>query len=111
MPQTILFHPDENVSSSVAEGLQRRTIDVTTTPEAGLLAAADEVQLAFAQTQGRVLFTQDADFLRLHRAEVSHAGIAYCVPGKLSTGNIIRGLVLIWELLEPEEMVNRLEFL
>jgi predicted nuclease of predicted toxin-antitoxin system len=111
MPETIQFHLDENVSQAIAEGLRRRGIDVTTTPEVGLMAATDEAQVEFAQQQGRVIFTQDADFLRLHRAGVSHSGITYCVQGSRSVGEIIRGLVLIWELLEPEEMMGKVEFL
>lgn len=111
MPEVIRFHLDENVSQAIAEGLRRRGIDVTTTPDVGLMAATDEAQVEFAQQQGRVIFTQDADFLRLHQAGVAHSGITYCVQGSRSVGEIIRGLVLIWELLEPEEMIGKVEFL
>lgn len=107
----IRFHLDENVSSAVADGLRRRDIDVTTTVEAGLLKASDEVQLAFALEQERVIFTQDADFLRLHNSGVTHAGIAFCRKDSLSVGEVIRGLVLIWELLEPEEIHKTVEFI
>jgi predicted nuclease of predicted toxin-antitoxin system len=111
MPRTIRFHLDENCHRAVAEGLKRRGIDVTTTPEAGLMSATDERQVALALGQGRVLFTPDRDFLRLHAAGVPYAGIAYCDKDTRSIGEIIRGLVLIWELLEPAEMANRVEFL
>jgi antitoxin component of RelBE/YafQ-DinJ toxin-antitoxin module len=40
MPETIRFHLDENISASVADGLKRRGIDVTTTVEVGLMAVA-----------------------------------------------------------------------
>lgn len=111
MPATIRFHLDENVNLTIAQGLRQRGIDVITTPEAELIAATDEVQLAFALSQERVLFTQDADFLRLHQTGISHAGIVFCAQGSRSIGEMIRGLVLIWQLLEPEEMLNRVEFL
>ena len=65
MPRTILFHLDENCNRAIAEGLRRRGVEVSTTPDANLLSATDEQQLAFCQSQGRVLFTQDHDFLRL----------------------------------------------
>ena len=107
----IRFHRDENVSSVIADGLRRRGIDVSTTPEEGLIASSDEVQLAFALSQGRVIFTQDDDFLRLHQASVAHAGIVYCRQNTRSIGEILRGLILIWELLEPEEMFGNVEFL
>ena len=111
MPRTILFHLDENCHRAIGEGLRRGDIDVTTTPETGLLNATDEVQLAFCQTQGRVLFTQDQDFLRLHAGGSPHSGIVYCDKDTRSIGEIIQGLVLIWEIMEPVEMVNRVEFL
>ncbi|HVS38368.1 MAG TPA: DUF5615 family PIN-like protein [Gemmataceae bacterium] len=111
MPQTIRFHLDENCDDAVAEGLRRRAIDVTTTPETGLLGALDEQQLEYARRENRAVFTQDADFLRLHAAGVEHAGVVYCHQQSRSVGDIIRGLVMIWEVLDPEDMRNRVEFL
>ncbi|MFE1744830.1 DUF5615 family PIN-like protein [Coleofasciculus sp. H7-2] len=111
MLETIRFHMDENVNTAIADGLRRRGIDVTTTAEAGLISSPDEVQIEFALSQNRVIFTADADFLRLHQAGVEHAGITYCHQGSRSIGDILRGLILIWELLEPEDMRDRVEFL
>lgn len=111
MPGTLRFHLDENVSNAVADGLRRRSIDVTTTADQNLIGASDEEQLAFALAQGRVLFTQDADFLRLHKAGATHAGIAFAYKDRLSVGDIIRGLVLIWELLDLEEIQGKVEFI
>ncbi len=79
MPQTIRFHLDENANNAIADGLRRRRIDVTTTTQSGLISASDEDQLRFARSQGRVIFTQDSDFLKLHNAGVEHCGIVYCV--------------------------------
>jgi predicted nuclease of predicted toxin-antitoxin system len=84
---------------------------VTTTPESGLLEAADEEQEAYALREGRVLFTQDEDFLSIHASGAAHSGIVYCKKDTRSIGEMIRGLVLIWEIYEPEEMVGRIEFL
>lgn len=107
----IRFHLDENVSNTVADGLRRRGIDVSTTPEQGLISVSDEEQLSFAYSQQRVIFTQDRDFLVLHGAENEHAGIAYCIKGSRSIGDIIRGLILIWEVLDADEIKGKLEFL
>jgi predicted nuclease of predicted toxin-antitoxin system len=111
MPRTIRFHLDENISNVIAEGLRRRYIDVSITPEQSLVAVSDEEQLAFCLLQGRVIFTSDADSLRLHHADNNHAGIIYCHQGSRSVGDIIRSLVLIWECLEIEEIRNQLEFI
>ena len=48
MSEAIRFHLDENVDGAIAEGLRRRSIDVTTTPDVGLIGASDEEQVAFA---------------------------------------------------------------
>ena len=111
MSGQIKFHLDENVSNAVAEGLRRRGIDVTTTPEQNLISASDEDQMAFAIAQQRVLFTQDDDFLKLHQAGISHAGIAYCHQGSRSIGQIIKTLALIWEWVAPEDIQGHVEFL
>ncbi len=74
----IKFHLDENISLAIANGLRRRAIDISTTPEQGMIGQSDEQQLEFGLSQDRVIFTQDTDFLRLHRAGYPHAGIVYC---------------------------------
>ena len=111
MKNKIKFHLDEHISQAIANGLRRRGIDVTTTPEQNLIGRSDEKQLDFAVSQKRVIFTQDTDFLILHHQGVSHYGIAYCKQRRKSIGEIIQGLILIWEVLEPEEMIDHLEYL
>lgn len=111
MAPAIRFHLDEHVDTAVAEGLRRRAIDVTTTVDADLLGEDDLVHLSYARAEGRVIFTNDPDFLRLHDQGVQHSGIVYCHQQSRSIGEVIRGLELIWEILEPEEMQNRVEFL
>src|SRR5438309_316423 len=101
MPRTIRFHLDEHVPYGVADGLRRLGIDVTTTADASLLGAQDADQIAHGLTQGRVIFTEDDDFLVLAAAGVKHAGLAYCHQATRSIGQIIRALELIWEFYEP----------
>jgi Domain of unknown function (DUF5615) len=57
MPRRICFHLDENCAHAIAAGLRRRGIDVTTTPEMGLLGANDEDQLAFCLAENRVILS------------------------------------------------------
>ena len=105
----VRYYADENVSRAVISGLRQRGVDVLSVPEADLLSAGDEEQLVFALEQGRVIFTHDDD-LRLAAAGKQHAGIVYGSQ-KLPLGAIIRGLMLIYEVLAPEEMQNQVEFL
>jgi predicted nuclease of predicted toxin-antitoxin system len=107
----IRFHLDENIPATVATGLRRRDIDVTTAAQANLIAATDREHLAFAAGEARVLVTQDSDFLRLHAEGVPHAGIAYCRQHALSIGEMLRRLALLHDLLTAEEMTGRIEFL
>jgi len=165
MPELISFHLDENVNNAIADGLRRRSIDVTTSVKANLISATDNQQLAFAHSQGwvrplsdkallckrsvvlyavhnfwrdsmktilgnalivlkeyqkevaplraqgRVIFTQDRDFLGLHYSGAEHSGIIFVIKGSRTTGKILRGLVLVWEVLTPEDMIGNLEYL
>ena len=106
----IRYYADEHVAKAVASGLRLRGIDVLTVGEAGLLAASDAEHMAFALAQGRVVFTQDDDFLRLATQGVQHAGIVYATQ-QTPIGHIVRGLVLIQQVLSAEEMVGVVEFL
>src|SRR3954451_16187044 len=104
MPRTIRFHLDENVDPRVAAGLRPLGADVTTTADAGLLSATDDEQLDYIIREGRVIVTQDTDFLRIHSAGRAHPGIAFYPAGGRSVGDVIRGTRLIWEALEPADM-------
>lgn len=81
-----------------------------TTKEAGMLGADDEEHIAFAMKERRVIFTQDEDFLKLHSKGVKHSGIVYAHQ-RTPIGHIVRGLMLIYQVLEPDEMKDHLEFL
>ena len=111
MSERIRFHLDENVDPDVASALRRHGIDVTTTVEAGLRMSDDETQWAYAQGQGRVVVTHDDDFLVMASQSREHSGIAYCRPRRRSIGEIIETLRLIYEVLSPEEMRDKVEYL
>lgn len=105
------FHLDEHVPHAIAHGLARRQIDVTTTTMAELLGASDEAHLEFALRETRVIFTNDADFLRLVAEGVRNAGIVYCPPDESRIGDVIRYLALMNDCLEPDDVANQIEFL
>lgn len=106
----IRYYTDEQVAKAVISGLRQRGVDVLTVPEAANRGATDKAQLAFALIEGRVLFTQDDDFLRLASLGEAHAGIVYA-PQQTSIGEIIQGLMLIYHVLEAEEMIGHVEYL
>lgn len=84
---------------------------MTITSEVGLLEATDEHQTAYALGDGRVIFTQDEDFLAIHASGTPHPGVVYCKKDTRGIGEMIRGLTLIWEIYDPDEMTGRVEYL
>jgi predicted nuclease of predicted toxin-antitoxin system len=109
--ERIRFHLDEHVDPDVARALRRYGMDVTTTVEAGLRTQGDAAQLAFARRERCVIVTHDADFLRFASRSREHPGIVYCHKTAHSLGDIIRSLILIYEVLRPEEIAGRVEYL
>jgi predicted nuclease of predicted toxin-antitoxin system len=110
MADRICFHLDEHVDPAIASALRRAGIDVTTTNEAGLRTRDDEGHLQFARAEGRVIVTRDQDFLRLANSTLDHSGIVF-YTGNQSIREIIEGLILIYEVMLPDEMVGRVEYL
>ena len=105
------FHLDEHIPLALADALRNRGIDVTTTADAGLMGTGDREHLAFAAKVGRVVITQDVDFLRLHAegylTRASRTGDHGCAV----FGDVLRSLVLIHAALSPDDMKNRVEYL
>jgi uncharacterized protein with PIN domain len=106
----VRYYTDENISRAVINGLRQRGVDVLSVPDANMMGASDEEHLAFALEQGRIIVTHDDDFLRLAASGRAHAGIVYGSQ-QLSVGEMIRALVLIYDVLTLEDMKNKVEFL
>ena len=87
-----------------------RGVDVTTSSEVDLQDASDEKQLEYMRSSGRVILTQDEDFLRIHSSGEDHPGIVYSKQGIRSIGEIVRFLQLMNDCLEPADMDRRLEY-
>ncbi len=111
MTERIRFHLDEHIDPDVAAALRRHGVDVTTTIDAGLRTADDLAHFVYASTQARVVVTDDPDYLRLAEERSGHPGIVICHRKLRSTREIIRGLILIFEVLTPADMKGRIEFL
>jgi predicted nuclease of predicted toxin-antitoxin system len=67
--------------------------------------------MAYGIANARVISSEDDDFLALAGAGHPHVGLAYCHQHTRSVGQIVRALELIWEVYEPDEMRNRIEFI
>ena len=111
MPGDIKFLLDENMPRPVAIGLRRRGVDAVTVQEIGRAGLPDPDQLVFAYQQGRVLATLDTDYLILHSSGAPHAGVAYARPSRRSIGHLTDALMLIYEVLEPNDILGHVEYL
>lgn len=106
---------DHHVRSAVTKGLRRRGIDVLTAFEDGRAAAPDEQLLARAAELGRVMFTQDDDFLVVadnwKRIGRHFAGLVYAHQLQATIGQIVTDLQLILEAATSDEMRDAVLFL
>jgi hypothetical protein len=97
------------------DGLRRRGVDVLTAYEDGT-AELDDPDLLSRTTQlGRVLFSQDRDLLVLAdqwlQAGRTFGGLVYAHQLSVTIGEAMRDLILIAQVLEPEDMQNHVEFI
>jgi len=102
---------DEHIPYPVIKGLRRRGIDVVSVQEIGLSSEEDKVIMDKAKEDGRLIYTQDADFLRLHQLGHPHIGIIYHHPLAYSIGEAIRKVILICEKFSSEQLKGNIKFL
>lgn len=106
---------DVHVPRPVTLALRTRGIDVLTAQEDGSARLADADLLARATALGRVLVTQDDDFVRvgvrLQREQGQFGGIVYAHQVRVPIGLMIRELELIAKAMTIEEWPGRIEYL
>lgn len=112
---SVAFYMDHHVKAAITDGLRRRGVDVMTCLADGTDRKEDEQVLQRATELGRVVFTQDDDFLSLADEWLEHgrdfAGAIYAHQLGITIGQAIRDLELVAKVLEPDEMRNRIVFL
>ena len=112
---TIAFYMDHHVPSAVTRGLRLLGIDVLTAQDDNAHQLSDPELLDRATQLGRILFTQDDDFLAEahHRQErnIPFIGIVYAHQLRVPIGVCIRDLELIANVVKIEELENRVEYL
>ncbi len=109
------LYMDVHVRRAVTSGLRLRAVDVLTAQEDGHDRTSDSDLLDRATELGRILFSQDDDLLR-EAAErqaggQSFAGVVYAHQLKVTIGQCIADLEVIAQVGEPEDFVNRVEYL
>jgi hypothetical protein len=109
------LYMDVHVNAAITAGLRRRGIDVLTAQEDGSRRFEDHALLDRARELGRVLFSQDEDFLAIARERqslgVGLAGLIYGHQLAATVGKYVLDLEVVCKVLEPEDMANRIEYL
>lgn len=106
---------DHHVPRAITSGLRTRGIDVLTAFEDGTDRFDDSTLLDRVGELGRVLFTQDDDFLseatQRQVAGESFTGIIYAHQMRVSIGQCVRDLELIAKLGTPGELASQVLYL
>ncbi len=106
---------DHNVSRAITHGLRVRGVDVLTAYEDGANELEDPVLLDRASELGRILFTQDDDFLaeanRRQRCGESFSGVIYAHQVRVAVGECVEDLEIIAKIVAQEEVFRQTIFL
>jgi hypothetical protein len=109
MPLAVFM--DVHVPAGISEGLRRKQIDVRTAQEDSAGRMSDDELLTRATALGRVLLTQDADFLeiaaRWQRQGIALSGILFAPQGT-PIGRLIEDAELCLAGMAADEFRNRL---
>ncbi len=108
--QKIRLYFDENMPEAVATQLASLGIDVLTTQKAERGGTGDLAQLRFATSLGRVICSQDKDFLILARTHPVHCGIVFVQHKSQKFGTMHKALRELHKKETAESMNNSLRF-
>jgi len=111
----IPLYVDVHIPAAVTQGLVRLGHDVVTAQADGSDRLPDGALLDRATEQGRPLFTQDDDLLRIaaqrQAAGVAFAGVIYAHQLSAGIGPLIADLDLVLRACEPAELADRVTHL
>jgi hypothetical protein len=109
------FYMDAHVRSAITEGLRRRGVDVLTAQEDGADGLPDEELLDRATSLGRLVFTNDQDFLiearRRQDAGEDFSSVVYTHQKWGNLGQCIDDLEIIAKAGLPEDALNQVIYL
>jgi hypothetical protein len=110
---TIKFQADNDLNQVIVSAVKRREaeVDFQTAHAAGLHGLSDPEVLALAARDGRVLVTHDLktmpDHFAMFIAKQTSSGVIM-VPQRLSVGEVVDDLSLIWRASSAKEWQNRI---
>jgi hypothetical protein len=112
---SLKLYMDVHVRRAVTSGLRLRRVDVLTAQEDGAGRFPDDQLLDRATELDRVLFSQDRDLLdeanRRQREQIHFTGVIYAHQLRVTIGKCIDDLELLAKVVEPEDLVDQVEYL
>ncbi|MGQ0635132.1 MAG: DUF5615 family PIN-like protein [Planctomycetaceae bacterium] len=112
---SLRLYMDVHVQLSISAGLATRGFDVLRAQDDDAEELDDSALLDRSTTLNRVLFSQDEDLLReaaaRQRSGIAFAGLIYAHQQRITIGQAIRDLQILAGVLEPGDMLNRVEYL
>src|SRR5206468_1255776 len=112
-PVSVPLYADEQIPADIVTGLLAGGVDVITAQQDGRTGASDTDLLDRATALGRVLVTNDRDFLvetaRRQRLGIHFAGVAYAQLLRMRISQSVSSLVLLSLAADPGDQANRVE--
>lgn len=106
---------DIQLKGAIVKGLRQHGVDVERSQDRGLCGADDETVLATATAEGRIVLTNDTDYIRIsfawQAAGRNHAGIVYWHQQKYTVGEAIRRVLAYARNTAPADAANNLHYL
>ena len=111
-----LYFDEDAMDKDLMRALRARGIDIEAANEVGMIDRRDHEHLAYAASQGRVLYSFNmGHFCRLHADFLAsgnnHSGIVISRQQLYSVGEQMRRLLKLAARRTAEDMHNQLEFL
>jgi predicted nuclease of predicted toxin-antitoxin system len=111
----LALYMDVHVPMAVTAALLRRGLDILTSQDDGTATKEDEVLLARATELGRILLSQDQDFLQIaaewQRIGRPFTGVLFAAQQGVSLGRLTDDLELILTCCDAEELRDRVSYL
>jgi hypothetical protein len=106
------FQADADLRQAIVAGVLRKASGIEfrsaiTVPLEGL---PDPIVLAMAAEAGRVVVSHDINTMPMHFREFTRAQNSpglILIPQRLATARAIDDIVLLWDILDTEDLVNR----
>jgi hypothetical protein len=110
---SLAYFMDVHVPFQITRALRKQGIDVLTAQDDDAAKLSDSNLVDRATALSRVMVSHDEDMLReaqqRQRSGHEFSGVVYGPQKSLSIGQVIRDLLMISEVMDPDEMMNRVE--